>query len=507
MATTEPLCQAISAARRGGVILILVVGMVSIVAVMATGFLGKMRQKAGAADDTVRAVQNRLMLNAAMHYIQEASRVGYATINPDGTTAAPREAFGWIQTRVFVPEDAAFTAAGFTNAAGGAGVPENWESRRIGPRAADGTILWPWKKESYDTSGISAIEVTAGGDYTIDNVPTISFSGGGGSGVAARPIIDFDDSVDPPAGPVTHVTITSSGSGYTSAPSVSFSHGTAAATAHIYWGRAVPETTDAAGNVVGPQWPALGSHMRAPMYRIRRPPYAVGLDVVRNPIPTDHSQPTFGIPFLNNVDPLPEFSDADVSAYAWSSPDPSSSAPSDPSKTLYQVWAEGDEAPVANSATMAWFRVYREDGTEPGFVADGGRQALGDIGTTFIVTVGSGGTLGYRDWAEVQAEGAEAVFDGSQALFEQLEARELRHWYRVAWAASVGGGEDHVYAFATGQSTMAPQDSWYEQLPINASRHIENGSRDQSSASLPRNYIGTIRDVQRLDGPPDGNGW
>ena len=134
------------AARRGGVVLILVVGIVALLAVMATGFLARMRQDANVADDTVRRAQNRLLLQAAMHYIQEASRLGYAVMNGDGTCADPREACGWIDYRVYVPEDPAFTAAGYANASGGNGVPENWGSRRMGPRALDGEILWDWDK-------------------------------------------------------------------------------------------------------------------------------------------------------------------------------------------------------------------------------------------------------------------------------------------------------------------------------------------------------------------------
>lgn len=76
---------------------------------------------------------------------------------------------------------------------------------------------------------VSAINVTAGGSgYT--SAPTVSFTGGGGTGAAATAVID------PQTGKVISVIVTNNGSGYTSAPTVSFTGGggtSAAATAKI----------------------------------------------------------------------------------------------------------------------------------------------------------------------------------------------------------------------------------------------------------------------------------
>lgn len=84
----------------------------------------------------------------------------------------------------------------------------------------DGTDAW-----YIDTSGtvteilndsLISIIVTAGGSgYT--SAPTVSFSGGGGSGAAATAVLT--------SGVVTSVTITNAGSGYGTAPTVSFSGG------------------------------------------------------------------------------------------------------------------------------------------------------------------------------------------------------------------------------------------------------------------------------------------
>lgn len=78
------------------------------------------------------------------------------------------------------------------------------------------------------TGRVTYVAVTNGGSgYT--SAPTVAFSGGGGSGVAASAVIDS-------AGTVRFVVITNWGTGYTSAPTVSFSGGSgsgAAATATI----------------------------------------------------------------------------------------------------------------------------------------------------------------------------------------------------------------------------------------------------------------------------------
>lgn len=74
-------------------------------------------------------------------------------------------------------------------------------------------------QEVYPYQGaVAALTVTnAGSGYTA--APTISFSGGGGSGVTASASIS--------SGTVSALTITANGSGFTAAPTVSFSGGTA----------------------------------------------------------------------------------------------------------------------------------------------------------------------------------------------------------------------------------------------------------------------------------------
>jgi len=68
---------------------------------------------------------------------------------------------------------------------------------------------------------VTAVTVGSGGTL-LGASTTVSFSGGGGSGAAAVPIINS-------AGVITGFTITSGGSGYTSAPTVAFKSGAALA--------------------------------------------------------------------------------------------------------------------------------------------------------------------------------------------------------------------------------------------------------------------------------------
>jgi hypothetical protein len=76
-----------------------------------------------------------------------------------------------------------------------------------------------------DVQGVvSEINVTnQGSGYSASSPPSVSISGGGGSGATAKAIVED--------GKIKRVDITDSGSGYTSVPTVSFGSGSAAATA------------------------------------------------------------------------------------------------------------------------------------------------------------------------------------------------------------------------------------------------------------------------------------
>ena len=91
--------------------------------------------------------------------------------------------------------------------------------------------------------------------------------------------------------------------------------------------------------------------------------------------------------------------------------------------------------------------------------------------------------------------------------------------YRVEWTGGVGGGEEHLYAFPEAiNRTVRPAPtgggSWYEQLPINSSRFLDVRTTSSSITSvyqtappLPRNYIGTITYIQRLEPSSMPTNW
>jgi len=89
-------------------------------------------------------------------------------------------------------------------------------------------LLWVYPTPTVSGGTVSAISVDDGGSgYT--SQPTVTISGGGGTGATATATIS--------GGVVTAVTITNAGTGYTSAPTVTFSGGggsDAEATATIY---------------------------------------------------------------------------------------------------------------------------------------------------------------------------------------------------------------------------------------------------------------------------------
>ena len=253
-----------------------------------------------------------------------------------------------------------------------------------------------------------------------------------------------------------------------------------------------PRDNNSAPLYTAGSWPAPGSVKRAPMHLVKRPPFAVVPHMYPNRIPTETDSAVdpqyvdrFGVPLLSKPDPLPAFDPA-LGAYTGSA-------------AQRQSWALGDLQPVDGSLGLAWFRIYRETGSEPDRPAKAGAA-----GATFVITVGSGSTQGFKDWAEVTAGGAGAQFDDSPSMFASLAAAEIRQWYRVEWSAAVGGGEMR----SLGQHIQETKN-WkggrnnHARSPLNTSRsrNKESGGETFSSAE-PRNYVGTISYIQRLETPP-----
>jgi hypothetical protein len=216
----------------------------------------------------------------------------------------------------------------------------------------------------------------------------------------------------------------------------------------------------------------VGSSRRFPMHVMERPPYATQLMVSYNPIrtpaspePVTTSDPAFGRPYFRNPDPQPAVDNG------WTAP-PGTGV----NAANFARWEQGDRTPRPTSTGMAWFRIHRESGA------------------TFVVTCGSGGSLGYRTWAEVGAADR-AQFSGDEGLFLNLMASELRLWFRVEWTAAVMAMDYHMLDHSLGRDR-----DHYMVWPMNSS-HATAG-HEYRTQTHARNMGGTIRWVQRLISEP-----
>jgi len=203
-------------------------------------------------------------------------------------------------------------------------------------------------------------------------------------------------------------------------------------------------------SAVGAPYPAVGGRAsRHAMYAMRRPPFAIASDLAPNPVPiaSPADSASFGLSWaqiigFNRPWPQPVVNDPDL-------------------------FRDGDRAPLNQAAIPSWFRVHRSG------IA------------TFVITCGAGATRGYRDWAEVQGDGAEDVF-GSRALFLQFRGEESLLWYEAEWS-------DHV----TGNAHLHGHYGRWNQRDI--------GSIGLTSAEAPnrRQFAGTFVWIARLPGEPD----
>lgn len=184
----------------------------------------------------------------------------------------------------------------------------------------------------------------------------------------------------------------------------------------------------------------IGSVARFPMYAWSRPPSAVS---IAQPNPIASNAP----PMLRNPDPVPfGASPGDSAVPAW---------------LTLQQWKSGNPVPLPGSQNLSWFRLYR------------------DGPATFTITCGSGGTWGYRDWDEIDADSRADLFSNDRGWFEAVLSNESRLWYRVEWTDGIPSGT------MPGLTTMK-DDSTNEPISLGA---FSSG--------------GTILWTQRLQSPPD----
>ena len=395
--------------HRSGMLLIVIVGLAAILLSLSVTFLARMRTDARESDFVVNEAQSRIMLHAAMNYIQETSRLGWHAPDTDPEYApgrslegVMREGFGWTDVRGAVAK--------------------------------------------------------------FDQDPT-----------STSATVDIDHPAD--MGPIDQ------------------------------FGRRMFDP--------GGGWPAPGSVARCPMYVHQRPPFAVEDRLVPNP--------------FEHPDPLNERRDQSV-RYPMSAP---------PVRPVADTWpdfaldgsdpAHADASqPLPVSVDLAWFRVYRESRTDH----DGdGSPSYDVVDLTghhgiFIITCGSGGTQGFRDYAEVEAA-YPAVGDQpfDEATFDRLRAEERLLWYRVEWTASVlggnhssnaesgdldGGGTDtRVHKLFRVSDQNADWGDWAQakESEVSAARMragIAMAPNDTplEGGSVARNPVGTIQWIMRLPTEP-----
>lgn len=262
-------------------------------------------------------------------------------------------------------------------------------------------------------------------------------------------------------------------------------------------GRQLPKRPDN-GWAVNPaaapilRWPALGGAARVTMLPPELPPMAMRGLYSYNPIPRDRA--ALAKPDMAqyvNLDPQPLGFPESESSASWSYPAGAEAAWRQGGRT---VAGDPDSLATRSRGAVAWFRVFRS-----GF-------------DTFIITVGGGGTQGYRDWAEVGTAGATAQFFGNPALYAELAGDERRMWFEARWSPSVAGRTDYVYSGqmqpltnnGTGfaGSLALPGNTGMELIPLNYDVYLFKKHYAQPHRSAPINQMGTISWLRRLNREP-----
>jgi hypothetical protein len=203
--------------------------------------------------------------------------------------------------------------------------------------------------------------------------------------------------------------------------------------------------------------------VRCPMYLMKRPPFAITMQVGHNLMQTANSSAAdYCQPLLRYPDPMP------VVSNGWTIP----GGPASVTDARFNEFAIGDRTPIPDTQGRAWFRVYRDG---PG---------------TFIVTCGAGGSEAFKDWAEVVAEGKQGMFNNDRPFFENLRNNEVRLHYRIVWTAAVTETSYHNLQHEIGRET-----DHYETWPPNSSHTWSSSRRTQT---WMKNPVGTIIMTQRL---------
>lgn len=235
---------------------------------------------------------------------------------------------------------------------------------------------------------------------------------------------------------------------------------------------AIPEAPfrSEANTSVGDLFP-IGIPQRFSMHLLQRPPYAIKNKACYNPVITDPQDSDYtGLnAYLRYPDPLPSVDNG----WSRSPSNPAGGTNQATMDRMFPLWAAGDRTPRAETVGIAWFRLLREPS-----------------GAVFLVTVGAGGTMGWRSWKELTAgdpQFAQQYF-GSENAFLAAQGGETRHWYRVEWSPAVTPQDNHMIFH--GDYSRDNYRIWHP-----------NGGTGQGQF-LTTNFGGTIQWTQRLREEP-----
>ena len=224
----------------------------------------------------------------------------------------------------------------------------------------------------------------------------------------------------------------------------------------------------------------VGSYRRCEMDVLEIPPFAISLAAAPNAI-----DPMVGTPFLSKPDPVPLLA-------------PRSPTTIDPSE--FRAFELGDPRVRSNSTGLAWFRLYRLGPTPHADYSTNYPAGYKQYNAaTFIVTVGAGGSAGFRSWDEMKPEDR-LRFGGNPtdpSIFNSLQSHEYKAWYLVEWSSAVAG-QFHFNIDDRREEIFDADNEYYSPTSYAHFHHNVNRSGTDRAQGGGRNQGGTIRFIQRL---------
>jgi hypothetical protein len=264
-------------------------------------------------------------------------------------------------------------------------------------------------------------------------------------------------------------------------------------------GQAGPRGPADANGVIANQYssgtfPDLGTVFRGDLHSWRLPPFAMRMAVAPNafeidPADTDPAvwNPITSLPLTKVVDgsagkkntrlpPVQPIWERAISRFKTNG---AKARFAQPEADTWDAFKAGDLRADISSVGRAWFRIYREEPADhDGQLSSGSYSPWYDTVPiaghgTFIVTVGSGATRGYRFWNATTdflggrsslpsgidaystkldpVTGFDSGLFANEAAFRRARSAERIAWYRVQWVANTSTGFDAMELRDTGR--------------------------------------------------------